>query len=121
MSILVFDDSDNAYEVGVVAMDQEGNGLGQGADLGDTLVVPSEGIVAVATLYPFAVTEKRGAFKQFGLVQPVFNPVILKKLVDAIQAAVSEAERRGFPLNSAFKAFSSGENSTGAAVETLKA
>lgn len=72
---------------------------------GDTIVVESEGIVAVAYTYPFAVTANKGDFCEFTWDEPISNPATLLEIVKNIQVAVAEAVRLGIKVNPAFMVY----------------
>lgn len=96
MRVHRFNDSATASEAGNVGFDVR---------FGDTLVVESEGIVAVACTYPFPVTVAKGDFYEFTWDDPVRDPKILLILVNGIRSAVAEAERLGIEINPAFLDF----------------
>jgi hypothetical protein len=104
MGIYRFNDSATAYEARQRTRD---------IVFGDTLVVESESVVAVACTFPFAVSAAKGEFDGFIWDAPVNDPNVLLNLVNAIRAAVTEAERLGIAINAAFSRFSPNQSSDG--------
>jgi hypothetical protein len=105
MAIHHFTDSALACEKGTVHHTWAERGGAADVKFGDTLVIESEAVVAVATMYPFAVTMEQGDFYRFTWDEPVSDPAILLSLAQGIRAAVEEAQRRGFTVNPAYSGF----------------
>lgn len=70
-----------------------------------TLVVPSEGIVAVACPTAFAVTKVKGRMSFFTVDWPIETGTELHRFVEGISAAVAEAENRGLEIDPQFAGF----------------
>lgn len=70
-----------------------------------TLVVCSEGIVAVACTSAFAVTVSKGSMSFFTVDWLIETGTELHTFVEGIRAAVAEAERRGFKIDPQFAGF----------------
>lgn len=96
MSIHRFNDSSTACDANQMSGDVK---------FGDTLVVESEGVVAMACTYSFAVTAAQGEFYNFTWDDPITDPNDLLTLVNGIRAAVAEAKRLGIAINPAFIGF----------------
>lgn len=74
-------------------------------EFGDTLVVEPEGVVAVACLYPFAVSSTQGEFYAFTWDDPITDPLVLLQLIKGIRSAVEEGRRLGIAVNPSFEKF----------------
>lgn len=70
-----------------------------------TLVVQSEGIVAVACTSAFAVTVSKGSMSFFTVDWLIETGTELHTFVEGIRSAVAEAERRGFEIDPQFSGF----------------
>ena len=87
MKILNFNSTSDAYDA-----------ISYGkAEVGDVLVVESEQVVSVASLFRFSVTVKRGDMSEFLIDYPT-GPAEFLVLVNGIRAAVAEAVRLGYEV-----------------------
>jgi hypothetical protein len=70
-----------------------------------TLVVPTEGIVAVACPGTFAVTKAKGHMSFFTVDWLIETGTELHNFVEGVRAAVAEAESHGFEIDPQFAGF----------------